>query len=154
MLAACHFIFGKISNEKVFTVTVTATLVRTIFAKMRKLRKKIEYPQDCLPQDCLLVGNPEVGNSEYIIHQDCLPQFYIDFSALAEWNNVLKVLKHQPDPSLRFYTSLTAVYNSPVSGQGGSYVNSLKLSQQVVGRVLHGPDYQLISDLSKSFFCK
>jgi len=41
MLAACHFIFGKISNEKVFTVTVTATLVRSIFAKIRKLRKKI-----------------------------------------------------------------------------------------------------------------
>ena len=31
----------------------------------------------CLPQpeahDCLLVGNPEVGNSECINHQDCLP---------------------------------------------------------------------------------
>ena len=25
-----------------------------------------EYPQDCLSQDCLLVGNPEVGNSEHI----------------------------------------------------------------------------------------
>ena len=23
-------------------------------------------PQDCQPQDCLLVDNPEVGNSEYI----------------------------------------------------------------------------------------
>ena len=30
-------------------------------------------PLYCLPQDCLLVGNPEVGNSECINHQDCLP---------------------------------------------------------------------------------
>ena len=26
-----------------------------------------------LPQDCPLVGNPEVGISEFINHQDCLP---------------------------------------------------------------------------------
>ena len=30
-------------------------------------------PLYCLPQDCLLVGNPEVGNSECINHQGCLP---------------------------------------------------------------------------------
>ena len=29
-------------------------------------------PQDCQPQDCLLVNNPEVGNSEYI-HYSGLP---------------------------------------------------------------------------------
>ena len=27
----------------------------------------------CLPQDCLLVGNPEVGISEFINNQGCLP---------------------------------------------------------------------------------
>ena len=38
------------------------------------------------------------------------PNYILIFSALAEWNNILKVLKHQPDPSLRFYTSLTVNY--------------------------------------------
>ena len=33
----------------------------------------VDYPQDCLPQNCLLEGNPEVGNFECINHQDCLP---------------------------------------------------------------------------------
>ena len=32
-----------------------------------------DYPIYCLPQNCLLVGNPEVGNSDTINHQDCLP---------------------------------------------------------------------------------
>ena len=32
-----------------------------------------DYPIHCLPQNCLLVGNPEVGNSDTINHQDCLP---------------------------------------------------------------------------------
>ena len=41
MLGVCHFIFATFSNEKVFTVTVTATLVRSIFPKTRKLRKKL-----------------------------------------------------------------------------------------------------------------
>ena len=35
--------------------------------------KETGDPLYCLPQDCLLVGNPEVGNSECINHQDCLP---------------------------------------------------------------------------------
>ena len=33
----------------------------------------LDYPIYCLPQNCLLVGNPEVGNSEHITYQDCLP---------------------------------------------------------------------------------
>ena len=33
-----------------------------------------DYPQDCPPQNCPLGGNPEVGNSESISHQDCPPQ--------------------------------------------------------------------------------
>ena len=45
MLAACHFIFGKLFNVKVFTVTVnvTVTLVRAIFPKMRNLRKNFFF---------------------------------------------------------------------------------------------------------------
>ena len=30
-------------------------------------------PIDCLPMNCLLVGNPEEGNLWYINQQDCLP---------------------------------------------------------------------------------
>ena len=51
-----------------------STLVISLFKCLKGQQShSLEYPQDCLPQDCLLVGNPEVGNSEYIIHQDCLP---------------------------------------------------------------------------------
>ena len=31
--------------------------------------KLLDYPQDCLPRNCLLVGNAEVGNSECITHR-------------------------------------------------------------------------------------
>ena len=46
----------------------------TLKIKVRRvIHKKLGNPLYCLPQDCLLVGNPEVGNSECINHQDCLP---------------------------------------------------------------------------------
>ena len=38
-----------------------------------------DYPQDCPPQNCPLGGNPEVGNSESISHQDCPPQLLCFF---------------------------------------------------------------------------
>ena len=39
----------------------------------------VDYPQDCPPQNCPLGGNPEVGNSESISHQDCPPQLLCFF---------------------------------------------------------------------------
>ena len=35
-----------------------------------------DYPQKCLPQNCLLVGKSEVGISKLTHHQKCLPQLY------------------------------------------------------------------------------
>ena len=39
----------------------------------------LDNPQDCPPQNCPLGGNPEVGNSESISHQDCPPQLLCFF---------------------------------------------------------------------------
>ena len=44
---------------------------------MRHLPLMGGYPQYCLPQNCRLGGNPEVGNFELVHHQDCLPYFFI-----------------------------------------------------------------------------
>ena len=96
------------------------------------------------------------------------PNYILIFSALAEWNNILKVLKHQPDPSLRTYTIQSIIYLSAI----GLYRYNLPISWRVIceelevepadGWALHEPEYQLmifdtiqrilgISDLLKFF---
>ena len=65
--------WAEIVISTLFTVNQAKITCILYFRKAGHSRISKDYPIYCLPQNCLLVGNPEVGNSEHITYQDCLP---------------------------------------------------------------------------------
>ena len=67
-----HHIFG-ISRTSAFIWHIWIPLKKNCKTSCKRCILNDGNPLYCLPQNCLLVGIPEVGNSECINHQNCLP---------------------------------------------------------------------------------
>ena len=70
----------SISNDAFLLSPLGNWPVSFLAPKSSNDNQQTDYPQDCPPQNCPLGGNPEVGNSESISHQDCPPRLLCFFT--------------------------------------------------------------------------
>ena len=116
-----------------------------------------------LPTSGWPTGRQSWGRQFWIHHSSGLPTLILYWFFSFSW---MKQCFEGSKASTRSISQVLHQSNSCIGtirqSQGGSYVKSFKLSQQIVGRVLHGRKYQLmtfdtiqiilrISDLSKFF---
>ena len=123
-------------------------------------------PTSGLPTSGLPTGRQSWGRQFWIYHSSGLPililYWFFSFSLMKQCFEGSKASTKSISQVLQQSNSCIGTIRQ---SQGGSFVKSLNLSQQIVGWVFHGPEYQLmifdtiqrilkISDLSMSFFCK
>ena len=74
-----------------------------------KIGSKMHWLPSGLPTSEMPTGRQSWGRQFWVHHSSGLPTLIIRWfvSTLVEWNNILKVLKYQPDPSPKILHSLT-----------------------------------------------
>ena len=98
-----------------------------------------------LPTSGLPTGRQSWGGQFWIHHSSGLPTlilyWFFSFSWMKQCFEGSKASTRSISQVLHQSNSCTGTIRQ---SQGGSYVKSLKLSQQMVGRVLHEPEYKLM----------
>ena len=87
----------------------SALRVQSIPIGVKSILKRNYWLPSGLPTSEMPTGRQYWGRHFWVHHSSGLPTLIIRWfvSTLVEWNNVLKVLKYQPDPSPEILHSLT-----------------------------------------------